>query len=100
MIYQTVQQRARQWPAVDYSVQYMPQRALPDKAIDLIDMTAAHLAAKHPARDAKAIEKDIEAEEKRLKGSLELINYDIDDLGTLEAVIGTGRVEKVSDPGR
>ena len=42
----------------------------------------------------------IEAEEKRLKGSLELINYDIDDLGTLEAVIGTGRVEKVSDPGR
>lgn len=47
----------------------MPQRALPDKAIDLIDMTAAHLAAKHPARDAKAIEKDIEAEEKKQKAA-------------------------------
>ena len=32
--------------AVDYSIQYIPQRTLPDKAIDLIDMTAAHLAAK------------------------------------------------------
>ena len=30
--------------AVDYSVQYIPQRSLPDKAIDLIDVTAAHLA--------------------------------------------------------
>ena len=30
---------------VDYSIQYIPQRTLPDKAIDLIDMTAAHLAA-------------------------------------------------------
>ena len=28
--------------AVDYSVQYLPQRSLPDKAIDLVDMTAAH----------------------------------------------------------
>ncbi|WP_288646066.1 AAA family ATPase, partial [uncultured Pediococcus sp.] len=26
---------------VDYSIQYIPQRTLPDKAIDLIDMTAA-----------------------------------------------------------
>lgn len=33
--------------AVDYSIQYIPQRTLPDKAIDLIDMTAAHLAAKN-----------------------------------------------------
>ena len=31
---------------MDYSIQYIPQRTLPDKAIDLIDMTAAHLAAK------------------------------------------------------
>ena len=29
--------------AVDYSVQYIPQRSLPDKAIDLVDVTAAHL---------------------------------------------------------
>ncbi|MCP6717183.1 AAA family ATPase, partial [Klebsiella pneumoniae] len=39
--------------AIDYSVQYIPQRSLPDKAIDLIDVTAAHLASKHPVKDAK-----------------------------------------------
>ncbi|ERL65647.1 ATP-dependent Clp protease ATP-binding subunit [Schleiferilactobacillus shenzhenensis] len=43
--------------AVDYSVQYIPQRSLPDKAIDLIDMTAAHLAAEHPVTDKVALEK-------------------------------------------
>lgn len=47
--------------AVDYSVQYLPQRSLPDKAIDLVDMTAAHLAAQHPATDAKALEKEIQS---------------------------------------
>ncbi|MDO4903128.1 MAG: ATP-dependent Clp protease ATP-binding subunit [Limosilactobacillus sp.] len=50
--------------AVDYSVQYMPQRSLPDKAIDLVDMTAAHLAAKHPVHDEKQIEQEIEKQEK------------------------------------
>ncbi len=45
--------------AVDYSIQYMPQRALPDKAIDLVDVTAAHLAAQHPATDLKTLEADI-----------------------------------------
>ena len=49
--------------AVDYSIQYIPQRALPDKAIDLIDMTAAHLAAQHPATDAKSLESEIKATE-------------------------------------
>lgn len=49
--------------AVDYSVQYIPQRSLPDKAIDLIDVTAAHLAAQHPATDAKSIEAEIKATE-------------------------------------
>lgn len=49
--------------AVDYSIQYIPQRSLPDKAIDLIDMTAAHLAAKHPVTDINNLEKQI-AEEK------------------------------------
>ena len=53
--------------AVDYSVQYIPQRSLPDKAIDLIDMTAAHLAAKHPVKDVKQIEAEIEKEEKKQK---------------------------------
>ena len=37
--------------AVDYSIQYIPQRSLPDKAIDLVDVTAAHLAAQHPVTD-------------------------------------------------
>ncbi|OYS57059.1 ATP-dependent Clp protease ATP-binding subunit, partial [Limosilactobacillus reuteri] len=61
--------------AVDYSFQDMPKRALPDKAIDLIDMTASHLAAKHPERDAKAIEKDIEAEEKKQKAAAKKEDY-------------------------
>ncbi|MFC4761411.1 AAA family ATPase [Fructobacillus durionis] len=47
--------------AVDYSVQYIPQRSLPDKAIDLIDMTAAHLSAKNPATDKVSLEKRLEA---------------------------------------
>ncbi|CAI2695306.1 putative ATP-dependent Clp protease ATP-binding subunit [Apilactobacillus kunkeei] len=50
--------------AVDYSVQYIPQRSLPDKAIDLVDMTAAHLSAQHPVLDQKQIEDEIEAEKK------------------------------------
>ncbi|MCC9761634.1 ATP-dependent Clp protease ATP-binding subunit, partial [Streptococcus agalactiae] len=45
--------------AVDLSIQYIPQRSLPDKAIDLIDMTAAHLAAQHPVTDLKSLEKEI-----------------------------------------
>ncbi|WP_334351732.1 ATP-dependent Clp protease ATP-binding subunit [Companilactobacillus sp. HBUAS56257] len=50
--------------AVDYSVQYIPQRSLPDKAIDLIDMTAAHLAAKNPVTDKVSLEKDLKQSEK------------------------------------
>ncbi|MGQ7344624.1 ATP-dependent Clp protease ATP-binding subunit [Streptococcus suis] len=46
--------------AVDYSVQYIPQRSLPDKAIDLVDVTAAHLAAQHPVTDIQALEAEIE----------------------------------------
>ena len=48
--------------AVDYSVQYIPQRSLPDKAIDLVDVTAAHLAAQHPVTDVHAVEHEIEEE--------------------------------------
>ncbi|MFT8411578.1 MAG: ATP-dependent Clp protease ATP-binding subunit [Schleiferilactobacillus perolens] len=51
--------------AVDYSVQYIPQRTLPDKAIDLIDMTAAHLAAKHPVTDKVELEKRLKAVNQR-----------------------------------
>ncbi|EGO5970814.1 ATP-dependent Clp protease ATP-binding subunit [Enterococcus faecalis] len=42
--------------AVDYSIQYIPQRFLPDKAIDLIDMTAAHLAAKNSQTDVETLD--------------------------------------------
>ena len=61
--------------AVDYSVQYIPQRSLPDKAIDLIDMTAAHLAAKHPVKDVKQIEAEIKKEEKKQKDAAEKEDY-------------------------
>lgn len=42
--------------AVDYSIQYIPQRTLPDKAIDLIYMTAAHLAAKNSQTDVETLD--------------------------------------------
>lgn len=48
--------------AVDYSVQYIPQRSLPDKSIDLVDVTAAHLAAQHPVTDVHAVEREIDEE--------------------------------------
>ncbi|AEN99636.1 ATP-dependent Clp protease ATP-binding subunit [Lactobacillus sanfranciscensis] len=47
--------------AIEYSEQYIPQRSLPDKAIDLIDMTAAHLAAKNPVTDKVSLEKELKA---------------------------------------
>lgn len=52
--------------AVDYSIQYIPQRSLPDKAIDLIDVTAAHLAAQHPVTDIQTLEAEM-AEAKQLQ---------------------------------
>ncbi|PWG00247.1 AAA family ATPase [Levilactobacillus bambusae] len=51
--------------AVDYSVQYIPQRSLPDKAIDLVDMTAAHIAAKHPVTDRVDLEQQLAEAENR-----------------------------------
>ncbi|HEL1613322.1 TPA: ATP-dependent Clp protease ATP-binding subunit [Streptococcus suis] len=52
--------------AIDYSVQYIPQRSLPDKAIDLVDVTAAHLAAQHPVTDIQTLEAEM-AEAKQLQ---------------------------------
>ncbi|HFR3766358.1 TPA: AAA family ATPase [Streptococcus suis] len=52
--------------AVDYSIQYIPQRSLPDKAIDLVDVTAAHLAAQHPVTDIQTLEAEM-AEAKQLQ---------------------------------
>ncbi|MGT2750832.1 AAA family ATPase [Streptococcus orisasini] len=62
--------------AVDLSVQYIPQRSLPDKAIDLIDMTAAHLAAQHPVTDVKTLEKEIQAEKDRQQAAAEKEDYE------------------------
>lgn len=89
---------------VDYSIQYIPQRTLPDKAIDLIDMTAAHLAAHQPENDETALkeklnqlqkEKDqaVEKEDfKRaadLKQQIEATNKQIDNVGKKEEVVAT-----------
>ncbi|GHN41802.1 ATP-dependent Clp protease ATP-binding protein [Lactobacillus delbrueckii] len=62
--------------AIDYSVQYIPQRSLPDKAIDLLDMTAAHLAAQHPVTDAKTIEKQIKEEKQAQEKAAEKKDYE------------------------
>ena len=89
---------------VDYSIQYIPQRTLPDKAIDLIDMTAAHLAAHQPENDETALkeklnqlrkEKDqaVEKEDfKRaadLKQQIEATDKQIDNVGKKEEVVAT-----------
>ena len=61
--------------AIDYSVQYIPQRSLPDKAIDLIDVTAAHLASKHPVKDAKTIAEEIKKTEAKQQEAVEKEDY-------------------------
>lgn len=62
--------------AVDYSVQYIPQRSLPDKAIDLVDVTAAHLAAQHPVTDVHAVEHEIEAEKEKQEAAAANEDYE------------------------
>ncbi len=62
--------------AVDYSVQYIPQRSLPDKAIDLVDVTAAHLAAQHPVTDVNAVEREIEAEKDKQEKAVESEDFE------------------------
>ena len=62
--------------AVDYSVQYIPQRSLPDKAIDLIDVTAAHLAAQHPVTDVHAVEREIEVEKDKQEKAVEAEDFE------------------------
>ena len=62
--------------AVDYSVQYIPQRSLPDKAIDLVDVTAAHLAAQHPVTDVHAVEHEIEEEKAKQEAAAAKEDYE------------------------
>ena len=74
--------------AVDLSVQYIPQRSLPDKAIDLVDMTAAHLAAQHPATDVKTLEKEIQTEKDKQQAAAEKEDYE-------EALKSKTRIDKL-----
>ncbi|MCO4517789.1 ATP-dependent Clp protease, ATP-binding subunit [Streptococcus infantarius subsp. infantarius] len=62
--------------AVDFSIQYIPQRNLPDKAIDLIDMTAAHLAAQHPVTDVKSLEKEIAEQKEKQEAAAAKEDYE------------------------
>ena len=62
--------------AVDYSVQYIPQRSLPDKAIDLVDVTAAHLSAQHPVTDVHAVEREIEEEKEKQEKAVEAEDFE------------------------
>lgn len=90
--------------AVDYSIQYIPQRTLPDKAIDLIDMTAAHLAAHQPENDEtalkeklnqlqkekdQAVEKEVFKRAADLKQQIEAANKQLDNVGKKEEVVAT-----------
>ena len=76
--------------AVDYSVQYIPQRSLPDKAIDLVDVTAAHLAAQHPVTDVHAVEHEIQAEKTKQEEAATKEDYE----AALNAKIRIEELEK------
>ena len=76
--------------AVDYSVQYIPQRSLPDKAIDLVDVTAAHLAAQHPVTDVHAVEHEIEEEKVKQEAAAAKEDYE----AALNAKIRIEELEK------
>ena len=76
--------------AVDYSVQYIPQRSLPDKAIDLVDVTAAHLAAQHPVTDVHAVEHEIDEEKAKQEAAAAKEDYE----AALNAKIRIEELEK------
>ena len=76
--------------AVDYSIQYIPQRSLPDKAIDLVDVTAAHLAAQHPVTDVHAVEHEIQAEKTKQEEAAAKEDYE----AALNAKIRIEELEK------
>lgn len=76
--------------AVDYSIQYIPQRSLPDKAIDLVDVTAAHLAAQHPVTDVHAVEHEIEEEKAKQEAAAAKEDYE----AALKAKVRIEELEK------
>ncbi|MHB9781350.1 AAA family ATPase [Streptococcus sp. 10F2] len=63
--------------AVDYSVQYIPQRSLPDKAIDLLDITAAHLAAQHSEVDVFQLEAEVQSEKELQEQAVEAQDFEV-----------------------
>ncbi|ALO05447.1 ATP-dependent Clp protease ATP-binding subunit [Lactiplantibacillus paraplantarum] len=61
--------------AVDYSIQYIPQRTLPDKAIDLIDMAAAHLAARNSQTDVETLDQRVKKLEAAKENAVKEENF-------------------------
>lgn len=61
---------------VDLSIQYIPQRLLPDKAIDLLDITAAHVSSNHTVVDTVQSEKQIEQLEQDKLKAVEKEDYE------------------------
>ena len=76
--------------AVDFSIQYIPQRSLPDKAIDLIDVTAAHLAAQHPVTDVHAVEHQIEEQKAKQAEAAKSEDYE-------DALNAKNRIEELEN---
>lgn len=74
--------------AVDYSVQYMPQRTLPDKAIDLVDMTAAHLAAHVSGDDVASLKDQLTAAKKEKDAAVKREDFE-------QAAVAKTKIEKL-----
>ena len=70
---------------VDLSNQYIPQRLLPDKAIDVLDITSAHLSAQNPALDKVETEKRI----KELQNQLDNGTKEQQSVATVQDVSDT-----------
>ena len=63
---------------------------MPDKAIDLVDVTAAHLAAQHPVTDVHAVEHEIQAEKTKQEEAAAKEDYE----AALNAKIRIEELEK------
>ena len=62
--------------AVTLSKRYIADRFLPDKAIDLVDVTAAHLAAQHPVTDVHAVEREIAEQKAKQEAAVEKEDFE------------------------
>ena len=57
---------------------YIPQRTLPDKAIDLIDMTAAHLASKNSQTDVETLDQRLKKLEAAKEAAIKAVKRSTD----------------------